>query len=88
METRPYLDSERRRVEVLELRRNIDKMISVLVDKWDEELIQSIKGRNHGLTAVVGLTRITPADEPEGIEVPDPDKQTQVDNRGGPEKHL
>jgi len=88
METQLYRDEERFRVELLELRRKIDKMISDLVDKRDEDRIQTIKGRNHGLTPVVGLTRITPADEPEGIEVPDPDKQTQVDNRGGPEKHL
>jgi hypothetical protein len=88
METQPYRDAERRRVEVLELRRKFDKMISELVDKWDEEQIQTIKARNHAAAAPVGSTRFMPADEPEGTDVPDPDKQGQADKSGGPEKHV
>ena len=84
METQRYRDEERFRVELLEFRRKIDKMIFDLVDKRDEERIQSIKGRNQALApAPGGLIRILPADD-----LPEDPNAIETDKSGGPERHL
>jgi hypothetical protein len=79
METQQYQIEEQFRVELLELRRKFDKMISDLVDKRDENRIQKMKGRIPG-----GSVRLLPVDDlPE-----DPSSIGARDTGGGPERNT
>lgn len=76
----PYRDRERQRVQLLELRRKIDKMICDLVDQEDEERIRSIKGRAHQTNRLI---LPPPADS-----LPEEPDALEAEHSGGPERHI
>lgn len=80
MVPQPYRERERWRVELLELRRKIDRMIFDLVDKDDEERIRSLKGRGPSVRVRYALAE-PPVDSL-------PEEPAELDHQGGPERRV